>query len=128
MRSKGHLLSLMGLGTILLLAACQQSRPAQVINQPGLANPASMYCNAAGYEEETRTDSNGGQYGVCIFPDGTECDSWEFFGGECGQDKSFCVQKGGTLESRNGDAMCVFPNGSTCPEFEFSQGQCSASE
>ncbi|MBU1866793.1 MAG: DUF333 domain-containing protein, partial [Actinobacteria bacterium] len=26
---------------------------------------------------------DGGTYGVCVFPDGSECDEWAFFRGEC---------------------------------------------
>ena len=32
---------------------------------------------------EIRTDADGGQYGVCIFADGSECDEWAFYRGEC---------------------------------------------
>jgi putative hemolysin len=49
----------------------------------GLPNPASKYCVDQGYELEIRTDEAGNQYGVCIFPDGSECEEWEFFRGEC---------------------------------------------
>jgi WD40 repeat protein len=30
-----------------------------------------------------RTDASGGVAGVCIFPDGSECDEWAYFRGEC---------------------------------------------
>jgi putative hemolysin len=50
---------------------------------PGLANPASMYCETQGYTLEIRTDEEGNQYGVCVFPDGSECEEWAFFRGEC---------------------------------------------
>lgn len=49
----------------------------------GLPNPASKYCVDQGYELEIRTDESGNQYGVCIFPDGSECEEWKFFRGEC---------------------------------------------
>ena len=49
----------------------------------GLPNPASKYCVDQGYELEIRTDEAGNQYGVCIFPDGSECEEWAFFRGEC---------------------------------------------
>ncbi len=50
-----------------------------------IANPASTYCIEQGYQLEIKTDpSSGGQYGVCIFPDGKECEEWKFFRGECG--------------------------------------------
>lgn len=49
----------------------------------GIANPASVYCEEQGYTLEMRTDENGGQYGVCLFPDGSECEEWAFFRGAC---------------------------------------------
>jgi putative hemolysin len=48
-----------------------------------LANPASVYCEEQGGVIEMRTDADGGQYGMCIFPDGSECEEWAFFRGEC---------------------------------------------
>ncbi len=49
-----------------------------------IANPASVYCAQSGYTLEIRTSIGGGQYGVCIFPDGSECEEWAFFRHECG--------------------------------------------
>jgi putative hemolysin len=49
----------------------------------GLPNPASKYCVDQGYRLEIRSDEAGNQYGVCIFPDGSECEEWAFFRGEC---------------------------------------------
>jgi len=48
-----------------------------------LANPASVYCVGQGGTLEIRTDSQGGQYGVCVFSDGSECEEWDYFNGEC---------------------------------------------
>jgi putative hemolysin len=53
--------------------------------QTGLANPASVYCTENGNKNEIRTALDGSQSGVCIFPDGSECDEWAYFRGECGQ-------------------------------------------
>ncbi len=44
----------------------------------GMANSASVYCVGQGGKLEIR-EGEGGQYGVCVMPDGTECDEWEFF-------------------------------------------------
>lgn len=49
-----------------------------------IANPASVYCVEKGYVSQIHTGSDGSQYGVCVFPDGSECDEWAFFRGECG--------------------------------------------
>jgi putative hemolysin len=70
------------IGVAVLIAACQPG-PDDDGEQPGIANPASEYCEAEGGELELRADEDGGQLGVCVFPDGSECEEWAFFRGEC---------------------------------------------
>lgn len=53
-------------------------------SQPNMPNPASAYCVEQGYTSEIRTADDGSQTGYCIFPDGSECDGWAYFRGECG--------------------------------------------
>jgi putative hemolysin len=96
---------------------------------PGLANPASVYCQGLGFEEEAR-ENELGQYGVCIFPDGNECDTWDFLAGRCGVENSYCTQQGFTLkgtEEKN-IGTCVFGDGSVCDEFAYFQGDCMPGE
>lgn len=49
----------------------------------GMANPASAHCEENGGSIETREDADGGQYGVCVFEDGSECEEWAYFREEC---------------------------------------------
>ena len=49
-----------------------------------MPNPASVYCEAQGNKLEIRTSADGSQSGMCIFPDGSECDEWAYFRRECG--------------------------------------------
>ena len=42
-----------------------------------IPDPSAVYCTEQGYEFEVRTNPDGGQYGVCIFPDSSECDAWQ---------------------------------------------------
>ena len=65
----------------LLSAPVRSSEPEP--GEAGLPNPASAYCEEQGGQVEIRTDAGGGQYGVCIFADGSECDEWAFYRGEC---------------------------------------------
>jgi len=48
-----------------------------------IANPAAKYCEDQGFTREIRTSADGSQYGVCKFADGSECDEWAYFRGEC---------------------------------------------
>jgi putative hemolysin len=49
----------------------------------GMANPASIFCISKGYKNVIRNNADGSQYGVCIFNNGSECDEWKFYRGEC---------------------------------------------
>lgn len=73
------LLMLMG---ITLLAACS---PAQTASTPvpNMPNPAAVYCGQHGGKSEIVTAADGSQSGLCLFPDGSRCDEWAYFRGEC---------------------------------------------
>ncbi len=73
------LLMLMG---ITLLASCS---PAQTTSTagPNMPNPAAVYCEQHGGKLEIVTAAEGSQTGLCIFPDGSTCDEWAYFRGEC---------------------------------------------
>jgi C1A family cysteine protease len=59
----------------------------------GMANPAAIYCKELGYEYRiTQTDK--GEEGVCVFPDGGECEEWKFLAGKCGRERSYCAKQG----------------------------------
>jgi putative hemolysin len=44
-----------------------------------MPNPAAVFCGEMGYKYVIRTSEGGGQYGVCIFPDGSECEEWTYY-------------------------------------------------
>jgi putative hemolysin len=52
--------------------------------QANMPNPASVYCEQNGNTLEIRTADDGSQNGICIFPDGSACDEWAYYRGECG--------------------------------------------
>ena len=54
------------------------------IPQAGIPNPASVYCKEQGNKHEIRMAADGSQNGICVFPDGSTCDEWAYFRGECG--------------------------------------------
>jgi len=77
--------------TIILMAltACtsfrvQTSESAATEILPNMPNPASVYCEQNGNTLEIHTADDGSQSGVCVFPDGSTCDEWAYFRGECG--------------------------------------------
>lgn len=76
---------------VSLLAACVSPAAPSTLtpiptNAPAanLPNPASVYCEEQGNRLEIRTATDGSQSGVCVFSDGSECDEWAYFRGECG--------------------------------------------
>lgn len=69
--------------TIILSACGPTETPAPTAAQAGLPNPASEFCEANGGTLEIRTAADGGQSGFCLFADGSECEEWAYFRGEC---------------------------------------------
>src|SRR5512137_715552 len=90
------LLSMFLLAGMIFLAFCtsQKASPLPESNKvnptaptitPGpsplasMANPASVYCEKNGGKLELQQDASGAVAGICIFPDGSECDEWSYF-------------------------------------------------
>ena len=48
----------------------------------GMPNPASVHCGDEGGKLDIRSES-GGEVGYCVFDDGSECEEWAFFRGDC---------------------------------------------
>ena len=62
-----------------------------------------------GYKRRTDTSEDGGQYGVCIFPNGSECTAWNFYRGKCGQEWSYCKQNGYDMKVKSeGEDLTLF--------------------
>lgn len=123
------------------LSACTLKRvtPTPSANMP---NPASVNCEEKGGRLDMRKDASGGEIGICVFPDGSECEEWAFFRGECQQGGAGgntgmanpasvnCEEKGGTLEIRTDETgaqtgFCTFPNGTECEEWALFRGECT---
>jgi len=74
---------------LLALAACTTSPAhtpeptATAVPLASIPNPASVYCEQKGNKLEIVTAADGSQSGVCVFPDGSTCDEWAYFRGEC---------------------------------------------
>jgi len=90
MKRNQYVLGLTLVLTTLIISGCgaPTARPTEIPTPTpvGLPNPASAYCEEQGYTVEIRTDASGGQYGVCVFPGGNECEEWAYYRGECSPD------------------------------------------
>lgn len=66
-------------------SASASASPAATTQIP---NPSSVYCIEQGGKLDIRNET-GGQVGYCKFDDGSECEEWAFFRGDCkkGQNK-----------------------------------------
>ena len=75
--------------------------------QANIPNPASVYCEQNGNKLEIRTAADGSQSGICVFPDGSTCDEWAYFRGECGPAASGGGPggSGGTADNGSGGFM-----------------------
>jgi putative hemolysin len=67
---------------IVLSASCSPTQNAAT-TEPNLPNPATVFCEQNGGKLEFRQDASGGVTGICVFPDGSECDEWAYFRQGC---------------------------------------------
>ncbi len=118
----------------VLLSSCQ--------NNADMPNPASVFCEENDGKLEIRTNEDGSQVGYCLFEDGSECEEWAFYRGECQPGDSltpnadmpnpaavFCEENGGIVEIRTSEdgsqvGYCLFEDGSECDEWAFYRGEC----
>ncbi len=90
------------IAVVMMTAGCTQNQPvttpATTVATPvpttsiatptmggstGLANPASVYCGQVGGKTEIKKDATGAEYGMCVFANGSSCEEWALFRGEC---------------------------------------------
>lgn len=64
---------------VIILAACSVGDR----RVSGARQPRSIYCQEHGGRVTIVEDADGSQRGVCVFPDGSRCDGWAYFRGEC---------------------------------------------
>ena len=74
---------------VMALTACTSFRVRKSESEAteimgNIPNPASVYCEQNGNKLEISTAADGSQSGVCVFPDGSTCDEWAYYRGECG--------------------------------------------
>ena len=119
--------------TIILMALAACTAPptqapdssATAIPQAGIPNPASVNCEQNGNKLEIRTAADGSQSGICVFPDGSTCEEWAYFRGECGpaaqkspipsMEVEISTKESGGTEGNNGSGGYMAPG--TAEEF-----------
>ena len=80
---------IIGLIVLLVIVICliKYSEKREASNNKNIAamiaNPASVYCEDNNGTLAIKTDANGGQYGICTLKDGSQCDEWKYYRGEC---------------------------------------------
>lgn len=72
----------------------------------GIATPAAVYCKELGYEWFVEK-IEGGEIGICKFPDGTTAGQWDFLKGKSGQKWSYCEKKGYELKILSDSDECL---------------------
>ncbi len=97
--------------TIILMALTACTAP-----QANMPNPASVYCTQKGNKLVPAAD--GIQNGLCIFPDGSACDEWAYYRGECCPAAQKCPTPAMIVEASSGGG----PEGSGGTEEQASGG------
>ena len=112
-RSKGILIMKKNiLFVFIVLVFCPALIHAQ--EKRTISNPAAIYSVGMGYAYEVRKDYSGNEYGVCIFPDGSDCDAWAFLKGKAGKAFSYCAKKGYDTETEKKDNGTYFTECAVC--------------
>ena len=79
-------LAVAALAAVGATTGCEKKAPpeqAKPDGTVGMPNPASVHCIKEDGKLEIRKGPGGGEYGMCVFKDGSECDEWKLFRGEC---------------------------------------------
>jgi len=109
--------------------------------QPQLANPASVNCIQQGGKLTIERRPNGGEFGVCVFPDNYQCEEWALLRGNCPKTGlrvtgfatpagRYCAITGGrySVVSAPGaipeQGICGLLDGTSCPADAYYAGTC----
>jgi putative hemolysin len=144
-------MALLLIGTALGAVPAAQAESPGPANPPGrslllpaprLANPASIHCLERGGKLTLLRREDGGEYGVCIFADGRQCEEWALWRAECppggvavpadtAPAERYCLIRGGNYRPASPSAadreagVCTFPGGDSCDARAYYRGTCS---
>ena len=122
---KLHLPFLLGSLFILMCSTTQETG--------ALPNPASQNCIAKGGSLLISKRGDGGQYGICLFPDDQQCEEWALFRGDCPiggipipdsltVEETYCLITGGII--LDDPTQCQLPKGKICSLKDLYGGKC----
>lgn len=80
---------ILGIITMLIITGCVNNS-IKDNKQTQIANPASTFCKEQNGTLEIINEANG-QKGICTLTDGTKCEEWAYFRGECKSNKHTCT-------------------------------------
>lgn len=120
-----NFLPLFLLGTFIALSAHEETR--------AIPNPASQNCIEKGGKLIILKRGDGGQYGVCLLPDGKQCEEWALFRGDCpaegitlddslSAEERYCLITGGIILGNA--SQCQLPTGKICDLKDLYGGKC----
>lgn len=126
------------ISSLISLTACH-SQPQKYMGTPeeqsqkweaaktGIANPASTNCIDKGYSWSAKK-SESGEYGICTFHDGSWCEEWAFYRGNCapGMNVTRCGDEywGKTICTEGYEPVCAKVN--STGRWEEFNNPCSA--
>ena len=78
---------LLCVATLLMGCTCRNKTEVKTMplpaNRTTIANPASVYCIDHGGTLSIQKRGDGGEYGICIFEEGRQCEEWAMMRGAC---------------------------------------------
>lgn len=83
------------------------------IPQANMPNPASVHCTQSGSKLEIQTTEDGSQSGICVFSDGSSCEEWAYYRGECGPATQTSPIPAKTVEASVNASSGSMPPGAT---------------
>lgn len=83
-KRKAGLLAMCFVGLFMMGCVASQNGQNQTQNENlTMANPASVYCINNGGLSKIVTAADGSQSGLCMFPNGAQCEEWAYFYKTC---------------------------------------------
>ncbi len=117
----------------LASASCSSGERNGDGEDPGVANPAALFCEEQVGTVEIVQDAEGNQYGNCRLPDGTEIEEWEYYRrfhqdgtgpGLANPAAVFCEEQGGIVSGV--EPMCELPDGTVVDAWEYFRAESQA--